>query len=387
MGSCMTTAPFVANEGIPGQDKLALDVMKEKLLLTDENISLLHQTFREIDTRQVHYVKVQDLHVYFHLEDTFINRKIFQTFDAEELHFLHYTCSVSLRQLFCICLPHASTYDTQVWNFLSMRTNDLSRYIFYMFCDNRTIEVNIPAFKNMMETIHGKGYAAKKDFKKVVLKFEQSTPHVNIDEFVQFTNKYSSLIDPIKRLQLVMRQTLLGDKFWREMAQRRSDDDAMAGQDYVLEVSMEACAFAETVRKKVDGQRSKHAKPRKPKSNKYAVAMTHINKVLPVANDGDVINKAPSKSPPRKKDPNELVISVTEANNADNKVISKYHGHASHDENSPRRGSHSSNPATQMSPRATSQRSASPRPASPRSGSPRRGSSNGSPRLRVLRDT
>lgn len=93
---CINSKPFAPNDGIPGQDQLAVDVFT-KLFLSDRDITELHNSFCDIDTRQAHYIKIRDLHIYFHLEDTFINRKIWEVFEVDELHFLHYVCSVSPR--------------------------------------------------------------------------------------------------------------------------------------------------------------------------------------------------------------------------------------------------------------------------------------------------
>lgn len=251
-----------------------------------------------------------------------------------------------------------------------MKTDDLSRYIFEMFSDERTDEINIPILKHLMETIHGKDFMGKKELKNVMIKFENNVAHANADEFAQFTKTYPSFSDPIKRLQLVMRQALLGDKFWSTMANKRYEVPAMRSPVYVLEASLEAMQSAEAAEKKKGARRRSHG---------------NVGKIVPTESDDHyVLSKTPSK--PQLKKPDDVVVTVM--GSADSKVISKLHTHRSSDGDSPRRHSTGSpSPSPRASPGASPKRSPRGSPkASPR-GSPQgspRGSVSGSPRIRVI---
>ena len=252
-----------------------------------------------------------------------------------------------------------------------MKTDDLARYIFEMFSDERTDEINIPIMKSLMETIHGKEFMGKKELKNVMIKFENTVTHANESEFVEFARKYASFSDPIKRLQLVMRQALLGDKFWSAMADKRYEVPAMRLPMYVLEASVDAVQSAEAAEKRLGAWRRSHG---------------NVGKVVPIASDDQyILNKTPSK--PQLKKPDDVLVTVMSS--TDTKVISKLHTHRSSDGDSPRRRSTTGSPSAspRASPRVSPKLSPRGSPkASPR-GSPRdspRGSISGSPRLRVV---
>lgn len=270
-------------------------------------------------------------------------------------------------------------YLAQVWNFLSMKTEDLARYAFHMYCD-RYNELNIIGLKEILEVIHGKDYMNKNKIRMLISHFENDIPHARVEDFVVFSRKYVTLTDPVKRLQLVLRQTLIGEKFWRAIAEKRYNMPDMIRKNYVLNVSKDA-VLASAGKKKF-GNRT--AKPRRSKSNKYAVAMHQLSKVIPVKDiPGDTSPDREEKRAPKtpfemlnpgvnledsdrnriqnaKWNPDEVMVTVTSSNisppsedksGEEWKVAAKLHPHVSRNsaDNSPRKSSDGSN----HSPRRT----------------------------------
>jgi hypothetical protein len=95
MGNCLEPVKFVPNEDAPGQDEASLAVMKV-LLLSESDVGKLYHAFQQVDVRQVGTVIWLELQIYFHIEDTVFNRKLFSLFDTDkgELSFLQFVCSV-----------------------------------------------------------------------------------------------------------------------------------------------------------------------------------------------------------------------------------------------------------------------------------------------------
>lgn len=75
MGNCMKPVEFITDEDTPGQDLAALDLFK-KLMFAEQDLNRLYGAFKEVDTRGRHCVKYTELQIYFHLENTFFNRKV-----------------------------------------------------------------------------------------------------------------------------------------------------------------------------------------------------------------------------------------------------------------------------------------------------------------------
>jgi hypothetical protein len=334
---------------------------------------------------------------------------------------------------YIITHEHLSSHPTilsQLWNFLSMKTEDLSRYAFYMHCD-RHDELDANGLRALLGIIHGKDYETRAELRKLIFDFEKTYPHATVDDFTVFSRKYTTLTDPIKRLQLVLRQTLIGDAFWKALAVTRYESADMTHKNYVLNISENAVEASAAKARTRGGRRGSGAgKPRKPRSNKYAVAMHQLSKVIPVsrgvdAGENEELATSPtaqhkptaagspdldksngnSKGKGRRNSPApEVMVSCVglqqaeeqgqeqaSAGASDWKVASKLHPHAaaaSASEGSPRRGSNGTYTPHHIHAHVDGS-SGSPRRGSnsgggggSNSGSPRRQSAESSPRER-----
>ena len=188
----------------------------------------------------------------------------------------------------------------QIWNFLSVQTEDLTMFVFHMYSDETDL-LHIDGLHSVLEDIHGKDYASKNEFKKLIRIFKENLPHADEDDFAQFCKSYASLIDPIKILQLVLRKTLIGDNYWHKMSIRRNDDGAMKRPDYALDISVDAVLSSDAAAKKYHGHSASGGGRRKPKSNKYAVAMQKWSKVKPTLSRKEDTAENIIKQKPRKK--------------------------------------------------------------------------------------
>jgi Ca2+-binding EF-hand superfamily protein len=88
---------FVPREGVDGQDAKCLEIMR-KMLFTDEEIDHLFTSYCDIDADHSGLVSNDEFLLYFSMEKTPINTKIFGAFDRDGsgcISFFEFVCSVS----------------------------------------------------------------------------------------------------------------------------------------------------------------------------------------------------------------------------------------------------------------------------------------------------
>lgn len=96
--SCMQhITKFVPREGVDGQDQKCQEIIR-KMLFTDGEIDKLFTSFCDIDADNSGLVSNDEFLMYFSMEKTSINTKIFGVFDRDGsgcISFFEFICSVS----------------------------------------------------------------------------------------------------------------------------------------------------------------------------------------------------------------------------------------------------------------------------------------------------
>lgn len=107
--------------------------------------------------------------------------------------------------------------------------------------------------KKIIELIHGPSYVRNKGLKKEVeLMLSHDRPVTNMNEFVSWCRKHPVVINPITRLQLTLRQEILGEDYWEELGQRRRQDPHMKSFSFVTEITKDAVKKYEQMAKSLE---------------------------------------------------------------------------------------------------------------------------------------
>lgn len=305
MGVCSSEAQFVTNEEIPGQDKSCMRVFTE-LMLSQSDINKFYTAFKDMDADNrylcllqfswlvlfymlSHFVREDELIVYFQIEKTVLNRQMFRIFgESGYLDFLQFVCSVCC-SIYCMhrdvrLNPITSVVYVayQMWNFMSLEPRDMSTFAFHTFRNPTTMTMTAAQLEVMMITIHGRSLLSGAAMSRVVgSKLEQMrrlNENCGPDEFSSMCHAHRFLLDPIVMLQLGLRGRLIGESFWKRTTAGRYANDQMNKHDYILTISKEAIQSASRLCDR------KQRAPQKQRRRSLQVLVNAMQKVAPVRN-------------------------------------------------------------------------------------------------------
>ena len=96
MGNCIEKIEFHPEESVPGQNTDSYLVF-QKLLLSDKEINKLYAHFRRVLIGDHAFmIRYTDICVYFHMDGTGFNRKLFSPYESDrgKFTFLQFVCAV-----------------------------------------------------------------------------------------------------------------------------------------------------------------------------------------------------------------------------------------------------------------------------------------------------
>jgi Ca2+-binding EF-hand superfamily protein len=235
MGNCIKfkATEFRPNEKVPGQDKVAYDILLR--VFKQEDINKFWKAYCDLDMDNSGFIKGDEFRAYFKIEKTKFNEKLFGMFDTDGsgyLNFFEFACSL--------------------WNFLSTDPDDLGGFVFYLFDDDHTGTLEFKEIRKMVELIHAtnieKG-GAKVD--KLMAELSMMSSFITLDDFIKLTHRRPMLMNPVLKLQLKLQEDMLGEEFWKQAIAERALDPVKRDPGYIIRVSAHAVAMYHAITNKL----------------------------------------------------------------------------------------------------------------------------------------
>jgi hypothetical protein len=292
MWNCLgiSEVEFVPNDDVPGQDKRACDVI-HRLMLTNVELNKFYTAFRDIDADNSCFIRGDEFRAYFKIENTPLNAKLFGSLDSNgngHLNFMEFVCTL--------------------WNFLSMDSNSLAMFSYYLVCEKRDYHttVNCLQVRQILALIHGSNYRTNNDLKILISDMEEATkPISTADEFIHWTKQHPEVLNPLHRLHFKLRRELIGVEFWIELMAKRNESPEMSDVQYATSLMTEAMRDYEAIseKKRQDEESKKYEEMIKKKRRSLALVLdkirTTFRKAAPITSETN--NKRGVSRPEKKR--------------------------------------------------------------------------------------
>lgn len=147
-----------------------------------------------------------------------------------------------------------------MWDFLSTDSEEIGGFCFHLLSHkNYCSEHNITPsqVKEIMELIHGKNYIRNKGLKKLIDQMLSTNATISsMEDFVSWSHENPVLVSPILKLQLTLRQEIMGSEFWQEMAAKRKASRDARRPGYVVELTAHAIEKYEKMAAALENEKS-----------------------------------------------------------------------------------------------------------------------------------
>ena len=225
------------NPNVSGRDEIAMGIMKS-IGLTNSDIKKLYRKFCDVDLDGSGDVRHDEFFAYFHIENSTINRRIFEVCDVDKSGVLN----------FC-------EFVLAVWNLLSMNSESISSFIFFLFDDDHTGTLNFREIRQLVETIHHKSYNNNKAVKKLIEQLYKISKALTVTQFIDWARQNPPICAPLISLQYRLRVDIYGEGYWEELQARRWRSGDKLAPDYIIKVNQRYMAQMEA-KKRLDEMNS-----------------------------------------------------------------------------------------------------------------------------------
>jgi hypothetical protein len=96
--------------------------------------------------------------------------------------------------------------------------------------------MNSSSLQNMVSVIHGQNSATASAGITQISKHMESLGYINLEEFLDFIKQFPTLISPLLKIQLRLRQDTFGDKFWKQLSKKRHENVNLTSFNYLLKL-------------------------------------------------------------------------------------------------------------------------------------------------------
>lgn len=216
---CCCRSDSIMNPNIDGRDEIAIDTLKS-VGLTDNDINKFYKKFNDVDLDGSGGIRHDEFFMYFRIEYTEINKRIFAVCDVDKSGVLNF-CEFTLA----------------IWNLLSMNSESVSTFIFHLFDDDNTGTLNFQEVRILVETIHHKKYETNKAIKKIVEQLRKISKTVSVLQFMEWARQNPPICAPVISLQHRLRVEIYGEGYWEELQSRRWRSGDKLAPNYILSVN------------------------------------------------------------------------------------------------------------------------------------------------------
>lgn len=212
-----TSAKFVVQLDVPGQDRIAEEVFS-KLLLTPSEINSFYGVFLQMKKTSEPYVHRSEIASYFKIEEGDLTNRIFDLFayKSGKLDFCQFLCTM--------------------WNFLSIDAQDLSSFAFILFDHDNSQTLAHQEIVKLIETIHKKKCHENAAVAQLCEEIALISRNITLKQFLTYTKVHPSLCGPLAALQFSMRKTMLGDRFWSILQARRNKHSDQSNARFLMKL-------------------------------------------------------------------------------------------------------------------------------------------------------
>ena len=159
---------------------------------------------------------------------------------------------------------------------MSSDTKRVGNFAFYLLAQKKEVDKDFLTkdhLKKIVDLVHGPSYVRNKGLKKVVdLMLSHEPPVSTMTDFLAWCRVHPVLINPIIRLQLSLRQKILGEEFWEALIERRAESPKMKELGYVTDITKAAVKKYEAMAVELEGKRRSEEIQDRHRSRKGSVA-------------------------------------------------------------------------------------------------------------------
>mmetsp|Transcript_25131 Transcript_25131/g.42426 ORF Transcript_25131/g.42426 Transcript_25131/m.42426 type:complete len:339 (-) Transcript_25131:272-1288(-) len=224
---CGSSTTFKVKEGIPGQDKYAMEAFR-RFHLSDKDIHKMYAAFIDMDADTSRYIRRDEFCAYFHVETTPVIVKMVKMMDTEQHGCLDFCEMVAL-----------------LWDFLSRDTKSLGSFAFHLFDTKNDGVLSIAEVTRLIEMLHHTTMAKSKIVKKVVddlVKHVDGVARISVQTFHEYCQVHEDVCLSLFGLQHNLRERILGDHFWDVIVENRKKDKEQLSLNYIQDVLAETKA-------------------------------------------------------------------------------------------------------------------------------------------------
>lgn len=211
MGCCLDTS-LSPDDAIIGRDHASLQFLDQ--LYSPSQLNSIFNAFSEADIRKSNCVRYDEFFAFYELENSKIHRKIFDlALDGDvSMNFLEYAVTM--------------------WNLLSLEQHEIAIFVFLLFDSDSTRRMSSDELITMIRLIHQGSSANKQSLQSIIEKIPLNKRY-SLPEFVDWSNSHSSILAPIRALNVRLTQAILGSNFWIEVSRRRKADKKYSSISYL----------------------------------------------------------------------------------------------------------------------------------------------------------
>ena len=179
--------------------------LEDELGLTTQEIRQLHDFFNKYDPFGSGKLLIYNFVSSSRIDFSVFFRRVLGLFDIDEcgkLSFNEFVCSL--------------------WAFLTHSPDAMNVYLFDLYDETKSDELNVTEIKHMMRDLHRKNYDRHDDISAAIDKLgDKKKRDISRADFLQWSAVNPHLLIPAHNLQERMRYMLIGDVFWARIQTRR----------------------------------------------------------------------------------------------------------------------------------------------------------------------
>lgn len=212
---CIFSRQFVAREGVPGQDALAMELFEE-LGLDKSDVDIFYTAFCDMDADDSNVIRRDEFFAYFKLEKNKLSESIIQTMNTFRPGYLNFSEMVGF-----------------VWDFLSREPTALGSFAFYLVDKKKTGYLDRDGLMSIVELLHHTSAAKHGGVKKLAANICNAGEMLSVSDFHEYCQHRQEICVPLVGLQLSLQERMLGKSFWADATRKRLLRTEQLHPDYI----------------------------------------------------------------------------------------------------------------------------------------------------------